>query len=275
MAELKLVKDMSTYKEIHIGNKIKTIARLKKLSVSRACMFLKCSAQDIENMYLQESLDSKILLRWCKLLEYNFFMFYHSHLQLYSPSASGAKVYTEDKEVVSNYSFKKNLYSPEIIEYVLQQWNSNALSAKEIMKKYHIPRTTLYRWKKKESKTSKTSTVLKKEVDYKLLYQDFIKASVKLSSQNKKTLLHQVEAWSDYKVSYEDLYAVNKLIKNIVGASYDNVLYQRLKAYDDSFMLKIFRDQKMYNLSDLYISHKYKLSRNTIIKWKKKLEDKI
>lgn len=146
---------MSEYKNIHIGSHIKEIAKLKELSISRACIFLKCSHKDIKNMYTKKSLDSDLLLRWCKLLEYNFFMFYHSHLQIYSPKSSLAKLSPKEKHLTwssNTYEFRKNLYSQEIINWILDKYHSGMLTPKDIMEKYQIPKTTLYRWIKKHSK---------------------------------------------------------------------------------------------------------------------------
>jgi hypothetical protein len=139
------------YKNIHIGTHIKHIAGLRNLSISRACSFLKCSHKDIKEMYTKKSLDSDLLLGWCKLLDYNFFMFYHSHLQLYKPSASIAKLKNVEisNDERENYVFRKNLYMPEIIDWLLSKLDQDELTVKEIIAIYNIPKTTIYRWKKK------------------------------------------------------------------------------------------------------------------------------
>lgn len=138
------------YKNIHIGTHIKRIADIKDLSISRACSFLKCSHKDIKDMYTQKSLDCELLLQWCKLLDYNFFMLYHSHLQLYKPSASITKLDVNvNKDLRENYMFRKNLYMPEIIDWLLGKLERKELTIKEIIETYKIPRTTIYRWKKK------------------------------------------------------------------------------------------------------------------------------
>lgn len=139
------------YKNIHIGSHIKQIAKIKGLSISRACAYLKCSHQDILDMYTKKSLDSDVLLRWCKLLEYNFFMFYHSHLQLYNPKASVTKLNVKHSVTKnrSDYIFRKNLYSPDVIDWLLNKLARRELTVKEVMDRYYIPRTTIYRWKKK------------------------------------------------------------------------------------------------------------------------------
>lgn len=265
---------MNTFKTIHIGQQIKNIATIKELSISRACQFLKCSAQDIEEIYEKESLDSDQLLRWCKLLDYNFFMFYHSHLQLYSPSASIAKLPSKGKPKTEGQSFKKNLYSPEIIDYILKKLKNNELSAKEIMEVYHIPRTTLYRWKKKSSQLPReVQTSEKKKVNYKALYTDFITHTPLLKKEVKLLLLEKISLWENEDVNVEKLYKINQIIQGNLTNSTHLEQYKSVKAYDESYMRKILSYQKEYSLSDLSLSKEYKFSRNTIVKWKKQLED--
>ena len=141
---------MLDYKEIHIGQHIKRISKVKQLSISRACRFLGCNAHDIDQMFTQESLDAKLLLKWSKLLDYNFFMFYHTHLQLYKPSAAKAKLNNEvPNQKKGDYNFRKNLYSPEVINWILEQFNNQTLTIKDIIERYNIPKTTIYRWIKR------------------------------------------------------------------------------------------------------------------------------
>lgn len=139
-----------------MGKHLKIISEVKDLSLSRACLFLNCSKDDIYTMYQQPSLDSSTLLRWCKLLDYNFFMIYHTHLQMFTPSAATAKITRnpKDQKIQKSYNFKKNLYSPEIIKWLLEQMESKKMSVAQIIDRYSIPRTTIYRWKKKYANES-------------------------------------------------------------------------------------------------------------------------
>jgi len=139
-------------KNIHIGSHIKKIAQIKELSITRACIFLKCSHKDILNMYEKDTLETKLLLRWSKLLEYNFFMLYHSHLQIFSPKAASTKLLSAKEKDREQYEFRKNIYSEEIILWLLEKIEHGELTTQEIIKKYNIPRTTIYRWKKRHTK---------------------------------------------------------------------------------------------------------------------------
>lgn len=164
------------FKHIHIGEKIKEIVDINGLSISRACKYLKCTVRDIEGMYKQESLDTVILLKWCKLLNYNFFMYYHTHLQLYKASASRTAITDKDYKVKQELTFKKNLYSPEIIDWLVNQVKSNKVKPNEIVEKYKIPKTTLYRWLRKYEGTKKENKRKKKkaQIDYKRIYLDYV-----------------------------------------------------------------------------------------------------
>lgn len=64
------------FKNIHIGQMIDARVAESGIGISRICNFLKCSEEEIKEMYKAKSLDSEILLRWGKLLEYDFFRLY-------------------------------------------------------------------------------------------------------------------------------------------------------------------------------------------------------
>lgn len=142
---------MLEYKNIHIGKHIKYIANRQKLSIPRACAFFKCNPRDILKVYSQKTIDTELLLRWCKLLDYNFFMFYHTHLQIYKPNASRAKLTEVVKGKEELYVFRRNLYSVEIIDWLMSELEKGHLSKNDILKKYNIPKTTLFRWIKKHN----------------------------------------------------------------------------------------------------------------------------
>ena len=262
---------MEQYKDIHIGARIKHIAELKNLSISRACVFLNCSVLDIEQMYAQESLDSKILLKWCKLLDYNFFMFYHSHLQLYSPKSASTRISeTIERKQSEDYYFRKNLYSPELIHWILCKWESGTLTAAQIIKQYHIPRTTLYRWKKKSKVDIKINAQLrhKKKVNYKRLYRDFLRDINALIPKYKRTVI--IKELAKTNLGFTELNLINVLISESLGSTLkDSKMYQQLKTYDRPFIHKILHEQGAYGLSDYQLSSMYKVSRNTLAKWKK------
>ncbi|MGG1923630.1 helix-turn-helix domain-containing protein [Chryseobacterium sp. NRRL B-14798] len=101
-------------------------------------------------MYRKTDLDTHLLLKWSKLLEYDFFRLYTQHLILYSP-ASTVK-HKESLGKVSLPKFRKNIYTKEIIDFILQQIDSGEMTKSQTIEKYKIPRGTLYQWIKKYGK---------------------------------------------------------------------------------------------------------------------------
>lgn len=135
------------YKEIHIGTLIKQLVLEKEVDNDRIANFLKVDKAVIEEMYVEKSLDTNLLLRWSKLLEYDFFRIYSQHLLLYAPMP---KKETKVKSTLP--SFAKSLYTPEIIAFIIELIELNKKTSTEIIKEYNIPKTTLYKWIKKHKK---------------------------------------------------------------------------------------------------------------------------
>src|SRR5690606_6627787 len=99
--------------------------------------------------YLNKSIDTYHLLRWSKLLDYDFFRIYTQHLILYAPRAGENK---SGKTIKSSLpKFKKNGYNPVIIDYITEQISSNEMTKAEVIEQYNIPKTTLYKWIKKHT----------------------------------------------------------------------------------------------------------------------------
>jgi hypothetical protein len=135
-------------KEIHIGEFIYKLVIESEIEMLRICNFLHCTENEVNEMYTQKSIDTEILLRWSKLLKYDFFRLYVQHLILFSPSSSSAK---EDKKT-SMPQFRKSIYTKEIIEFVLELLHNNEKTKLQIIEEYRIPKTTLYKWIEKYKK---------------------------------------------------------------------------------------------------------------------------
>ena len=132
------------FKEIHIGKMIEKEVADCGIEMSRICNFMKCNEEDINQMYLQENLSTDILLKWSKLLEYDFFRIYSQHLILYAPvSADNENTKTQKTNLPQ---FRKNIYTKEIIDFILEQVSSGEMTKTQVMEKYKIPKTTLYKW---------------------------------------------------------------------------------------------------------------------------------
>lgn len=142
---------MIELKKIHIGKLIKERVSETKIGMSRICKFLNSTEDEINNMYLSPNMDTEILLRWSKLLEYDFFRIYTQHLILYAPpSKTVGKKGENGKSSLPN--FRKNIYTKEIIEFILESIESGDKTKQEVINEYKIPKTTLYKWISKYNK---------------------------------------------------------------------------------------------------------------------------
>ncbi|WP_294263348.1 transposase [uncultured Chryseobacterium sp.] len=113
--------------------------------MQRICKFLKCSEDEIWTMYNKKSIDCELFMRWSKLLKYDFFRLYSQHLILFSPAQKNSG--NKDKASESRLpNFRKNIYTKEIIDFILDLILSGEKTNLEINRKYEIPTTTLYKW---------------------------------------------------------------------------------------------------------------------------------
>lgn len=133
------------FKNIHVGQLIRLRVEEKEIETRRICNFLKCNEDDINKMYESKDLETNILLRWSKLLEYDFFRIYTQHLILYTPpsSASGKETSKKSQKLPT---FKKNIYTKEIIEFILDMVNKGEKTKLQITQEYKIPKITLHNW---------------------------------------------------------------------------------------------------------------------------------
>lgn len=141
------------FKNIHIGQMIKDKTVELAIQPSRICNFLKCSEEDIMQMYETKSLETEMLLKWSKLLEYDFFRVYSQHLILYSPPSArdNGQLKTENSKTALP-QFRKNIYTKEVIDFILRELQTKAMTKNEIIDQYKIPKTTLYKWIRKYMK---------------------------------------------------------------------------------------------------------------------------
>lgn len=135
-------------KNINIGFLIKEGVREKEIEMHRICNFLDATEEEILRMYESTNLNTAILLRWSKLLEYDFFRLYSQHLVLYSPisSLNYNQMLDQKRNKSSLPQFRKNIYTKEIIEFILNKFNRGEMTKTQIINEYKIPKTTLYKW---------------------------------------------------------------------------------------------------------------------------------
>ena len=77
----------------------------------------------------------------------DFFRIYSQHLILYAPIKSE----NTNREKSLLPQFRKNIYTREIIDFILERIRTNEMSKNEVIERYRIPKTTLYKWISKYS----------------------------------------------------------------------------------------------------------------------------
>lgn len=130
------------YKKIHIGESIKYIIEERQIDIRRIISVIKCTEEELQIIYKTSSIDTEILLKFCKVCNHDFFRLYSQHIILYAPLSK----YKKTAKVSSQPSFRKNLYTKEIIDFVLEQLKTEKMTKNEVIEKYKIPKTTLYKW---------------------------------------------------------------------------------------------------------------------------------
>ena len=143
---------MNNFKSIHIGKMIENTVADKRIEMSRICNYFKCSDDEIVKMYQSKSLDTEILLKWSKLLQYDFFRMYTQHLMLYAPPSANEKRSKKEDKKQTVPQFRKNIYTKEVIDFIIQQIDTEKMTKKQIIERYNIPKTTLYKWISKYKK---------------------------------------------------------------------------------------------------------------------------
>ena len=132
------------FKSIHIGILINKAVTESGIEMSRICNFFNCTEDEVIEMYQQENLPTDILLKWSKLLEYDFFRIYSQHLIFYCPPSKADNIQKKSNKQLPQ--FRKNIYTKEVIDFIIEQITTGEMSMKEVLEKYNIPKTTLYKW---------------------------------------------------------------------------------------------------------------------------------
>ncbi|RQO39194.1 transposase [Chryseobacterium sp. KBW03] len=133
-------------KNIHIGSLIRSKVEEYQIPIERISKFLDRTEDDIEKMYHEQSIDTDVLLKWSKLLKFDFFRFYTGHLILYAPQS---RMDNKDGQKKSTMVFRKNIYTQEVKDFILEKIENGVMTTNEVVLRYNIPKTTLYKWMKK------------------------------------------------------------------------------------------------------------------------------
>jgi hypothetical protein len=111
----------------------------------------------IETDFFNSILESEVisidqLMKISKILEYDFFRLYSMHILLYAPPRMGLNHRKSNSGKTQDThlpGFRKNAYTIEIIKFILDKIKTGEMTVPEIITKYNIPKTTIYRWKHK------------------------------------------------------------------------------------------------------------------------------
>lgn len=133
------------FKDIHIGKCIEKRVGEMAISIERICNFHKVTEDEIQAMYTQKSLSTEVLLKWSKLLDYDFFRVYTQHLILFAPE-NNSQINTLSKVETSLPSFRKNVYTRQVVDFILELINTGQKTKLQVIEEYRIPKTTLYKW---------------------------------------------------------------------------------------------------------------------------------
>jgi len=133
-------------KNIHIGQIIQSKVQEQAVKTERLTKYFDCNENEINEMYQAETIDTGLLLQWCKLLKIDFFRYFVGHLAMYH----SINVHSGNKKAERPVGeFRKNVYSKEIIDFILLQVKESKMTLTEIRQKYNIPKTTIHRWIRK------------------------------------------------------------------------------------------------------------------------------
>lgn len=136
------------FKEFHIGELIKTRVGEMDIDDSRLANFFGMSIDEVHEMYNHSDISVNILLKWSKILEYDFFRLYSQHLILFSPPAKNSAV-KDAADLSLMPQFRKRLYSEELILFILEMIKTGEMTKAQVIKDYNIPKTTLFKWASK------------------------------------------------------------------------------------------------------------------------------
>ncbi|MCA4775781.1 transposase [Empedobacter stercoris] len=136
-------------KNIHIGSLIKKRVNELDIDTSRIIAFFKTyTEEEIKAQFKSKSILTDDLLKWSKLLEYDFFRIYSQHIILFSPLPKNSSKTTSSTSSVLP-SFRKSVYTKEIIDFVLDLYTTENKKIQEISNEYNIPKNTIHNWIKK------------------------------------------------------------------------------------------------------------------------------
>ncbi len=150
-------------KKINIGKMIEEACDAMQIKEERIEIFFSMPYAEVKKMYQQEHLCTNMLLKWSKLIKYDFFRVYSGHLINYH--GISAKLKNEKSFIDSGIQIKKNLYTPEIKEFIIQKVQSEQMTVNQAIERYGVGRTTLFRWLAKSKAENQIHNKLQDEIN--------------------------------------------------------------------------------------------------------------
>lgn len=135
-------------RDIHIGNIISQIIIEKKIDINELKARLGMSTRTFNKTLSSRSLDASVMLKWSKVLRYDFFRLYSSHLMLHHGISNTLSKKTDDVNI-QGIHIRKNVYTKEMIQFLINKVRNQEMTAMEIISQYAIPKTTFYKWLQK------------------------------------------------------------------------------------------------------------------------------
>lgn len=156
LLKCKLVCKNDKMNEIHIGKLILEACLALQITDERMENFFSMPYAEVENMFAQEHLSTDLLLKWSKLLKFDFFRIYSEHLMMFH--GISAKLFKDHSHIATGLDVRKNLYTPEIKQFIVNKVQTNQMTIPEAIERYGVGRTTLFRWIAKFKKQEETKS---------------------------------------------------------------------------------------------------------------------
>lgn len=118
-----------------------------EITESRLLAYIK-EVQRVEDLYQMRDINTDVLLKLSKILEYDFFRLYSQHLILYAPPSAvkGDDSKAKKSTKTTLPKFRKNIYTQEVIDFIIGIIKKKEKTINEVIEEYRIPKTTLYKW---------------------------------------------------------------------------------------------------------------------------------
>jgi len=138
-------------RNVHIGSIINQVIQEKDINMNEIRIKMGCSTRTLNKMLHSNTMDSLVLLKWSKVLRYDFFRLYSSHLMLHHGISNTLSKKTENVEI-EGIQIRKNVYTKELIEFLVNKVRNNEMNSSQVITQYGIPKTTFYKWLQKYPK---------------------------------------------------------------------------------------------------------------------------